>query len=264
MDEYKLYPAGDCAINVTFSNRVDPQINRSIQQLQENLRSMQQTGITGFVPAFRTLTVFYDPILVTFEQLKRVIHQASLKASTLQTQAIRIVHIPVCYGKDFGPDLKNVANHAKLTPREVVKRHCQPNYLIYMLGFLPGFVYLGGLDPQLATPRLATPRLKIEPGAVGIAGEQTGIYPIESPGGWQIIGQTPLRLFQPDQDEPFYYHAGDYIHFDPVSDFEYQQIKKMVDEGYYQVYIETRKVTEDGDSSDTAGITDDGSGSGKN
>lgn len=106
--------------------------------------------------------------------------------------------------------------------------------------------------------------MKIEPGAVGIAGEQTGIYPIESPGGWQIIGQTPLRLFQPDQDEPFYYHAGDYIHFDPVSDFEYQQIKNMVDEGHYQVYIETRKVTEDGDSSDTAGITDDGSGSGKN
>lgn len=249
MDEYHIYPAGDAAVNVTFANRVDPAINRAIRQLQSALEASRLTGITGFVPAFRTLTVLYDPLKLSLPQLKQAIKTAALATHQHSSQTKRIVHIPVAYGKAFGPDLSNVAQHAHLTPKEVVARHCHADYLIYMLGFLPGFVYLGGLDPQIATPRLATPRLKIHAGAVGIAGEQTGIYPIESPGGWQIIGQTPLQLFQPDQQDPFYYHAGDYIHFDPVSDFEYQQIQKMVNEKNYQIYVETRQVNVDGTQS---------------
>jgi KipI family sensor histidine kinase inhibitor len=246
LDEYQIYPAGDSAVNVTFANRVDPKINRSIRQLQSSLEDSQLAGITGFVPAFRTLTILYDPLKLSLAKLEQAIESATLEVHQQSNQNMRIVHIPVAYGNEFGPDLMTVAKQAQLTPKQVISRHCHTDYLIYMLGFLPGFVYLGGLDSQIATPRLATPRLKIHAGAVGIAGEQTGIYPIESPGGWQIIGQTPLRLFRPDQPDPFYYHAGDYIHFDQISPFEYQQIKKLVNKKKYQIYVETRQVSVDG------------------
>ena len=135
----------------------------------------------------------------------------------------------------------NIEKQSKLSSSEIINLHSQPQYLIYMLGFLPGFAYLGGLDERLATPRLANPRLKINPGSVGIAGTQTGMYPIESPGGWQIIGRTPLQLFQPSADDPFYYSAGDYIKFDAITVSEYQAIQHDVEQHQYQIEVEKEK-----------------------
>lgn len=239
---YQILPAGDKAVNVTFERQVSVAINHQIAQLQQRLTQLAVQGITGFLPAFRTLTVFYEPAQISLQQLKTTIDKALLDNHQTASSTVRRVHIPVCYDAEFAPDLKTVATKAQLTEKQVIERHCQPDYLIYMLGFLPGFAYLGGLDPQLATPRLATPRLKIAPGSVGIAGEQTGMYPIESPGGWQIIGRTPLRLFQPESEQPFYYQAGDYIHFDVISRADYDHITAHLAD--YQVQTETVAETE--------------------
>jgi inhibitor of KinA len=129
----------------------------------------------------------------------------------------RTVELPVCYGGEFGPDLATVAEHAKLSPEEVIKRHCAGNYLVYLVGFSPGFAYLGGLAKELATPRHATPRPRVPAGSIGIGGEQTGVYPVSTPGGWNLIGRTPLRLFLPEQDPPVMLRAGDRVKFRAIS-----------------------------------------------
>jgi inhibitor of KinA len=135
------------------------------------------------------------------------------------------VEIPVCYGGDFGPDLDLVASHAQLTPAEVIARHAAPEYLVYMVGFAPGFPYLGGLDAGLATPRRTQPRPLVPAGAVGIAGAQTGIYSLPTPGGWQLIGRTPRRLFDPGRNQPSLLQAGDRLRFVPISEAEFQQLR---------------------------------------
>ena len=156
------------------------------------------------------------------EQLKKELSGISVEESAGQETPHHVVEIPVCYGGSYGEDLKDVAAHAGLTEEEVIKLHSSVDYNIYMLGFLPGFPYLGGLDPKLFTPRLDNPRTKIPEGSVGIGGEQTGIYPLESPGGWRLIGRTPLKLYDPDREQPFLYQAGDYIRFVPITAEEYE------------------------------------------
>jgi allophanate hydrolase subunit 1 len=143
------------------------------------------------------------------------------------------VYIPVCYEEPFSPDMGTVSVHTGLSPKEIIARHTRPAYRIYMLGFLPGFPYLGGLDPALETPRLARPRIKIPAGAVGVGGAQTGIYPLESPGGWNLIGQSPVKLYDPRRENPFLYRPGDYIVFYPVSPEEYDGIAGAVENGNF-------------------------------
>ena len=151
--------------------------------------------------------------------------------------------IPVCYGGDFGPDLSDVAEHAGMSAEEVIAIHSGHDYLIDMLGFLPGFAYLGGLDERLHTPRLATPRTRIEPGAVGIGGAQTGIYPLASPGGWRIIGRTPVRPYDPDRESPILYAAGDYLRFVPITPQEFSLIETQVESGTYECEIVKGRAT---------------------
>ena len=155
----------------------------------------------------------------------------------------KIYEIPVCYGGEYGPDLEFVAKNADISVEEVIKIHSSKDYLIYMLGFLPGFSYLGGLDEKIHTPRLANPRIKIPAGSVGIGGAQTGIYPLESPGGWQLIGKTPVKTYNPDRKVPILFEAGDYIRFVPISQEEFEKIEKEVNEDKYEcvVYIEEVK-----------------------
>ena len=142
--------------------------------------------------------------------------------------------IPTLYGGEAGPDLEFVAGHNQLTPAEVVRIHSSVPYRIYMIGFTPGFPYLGGMSEKIAAPRLKTPRTKIPAGSVGIAGTQTGLYPVESPGGWQLIGRTPLQVFDPRSEQPFIYSAGDFLQFQPVSATEYESIRQDVERGVYQ------------------------------
>ncbi len=141
------------------------------------------------------------------------------------------MEIPVCYGGSFGPDLSFVAEHGKITEEEVIRIHSSRDYRIYMLGFLPGFPYLGGMDERIFTPRLNSPRTRIPAGSVGIGGEQTGIYPMDSPGGWQLIGRTPYRLFKPEQVRKPLYEAGDSIRFVPINQEEYKEIKRKQEMG---------------------------------
>jgi KipI family sensor histidine kinase inhibitor len=148
-----------------------------------------------------------------------------------------VTEIPVCYGGEYGPDLERIAAHAGLSTSEVIRIHSGRDYLIYMMGFLPGFCYLGGLDERIHTPRLSSPRLRIPAGSVGIGGSQTGIYPMDSPGGWQLMGMTPVKTYDPARETPILVEAGDYIRFVPVSEAEYFDIKAAVDAGTYQVRV---------------------------
>ena len=159
-----------------------------------------------------------------------------------EKSARRIFEIPVCYGGEYGPDLENIAANAGLTPEEVIQIHSSRDYLIYMLGFLPGFAYLGGLDERIHTPRLANPRIRIRAGSVGIGGSQTGIYPLDSPGGWQLLGLTPINPYDPQREIPILYEAGDYIRFVPITGEEYREIRAQVEAGTYQCVIHRKEV----------------------
>ena len=215
-------PAGDSALVVEFGSEISPEINARVSALADHLVRHPLRGVTECVPTFRSLLVNYDPCKLRYDALVRKLQQRMNHLSAAQKQAKTFV-IPVCYS---GEDLDFVAAHAKISKEEVVALHSAPEYLIYMLGFLPGFAYLGGLNPAIHTPRLQNPRTKIPAGAVGIGGEQTGIYPLDSPGGWQLIGSTPVRPYDPNRAQPILYAAGDFIKFVPVSPEEYADLER--------------------------------------
>jgi inhibitor of KinA len=218
---FTVHPVGDCALLAGFTQRIAPEIGAAVAALNSRVLAAKLPGVTETVPAFASLLVVYDPLVTDYDTLTAALQGLS-DADGADTAAGegRLVTIPVCYGGDFGPDLPFVAKHAGLTEAEVIALHTGREYRIYMLGFLPGFPYLGGLDERLFTPRLNTPRTAIPAGAVGIGGEQTGIYPIASPGGWQLIGRTPRKLFDPESGA-LPYTAGDRIKFEPITAAEF-------------------------------------------
>lgn len=222
-DGRRILAAGDQALVVEFGNVIDEELNRKVQLLNKKISEMKVKGIVETVPTFRSLMVTYDSAEVSFDKLKKLLKEIPVTQDASEKEAHRVVEIPVCYGGEFGEDLADVAAYTGLTEEEVIHLHASQEYNIYMLGFLPGFPYLGGLDKRLHTPRLANPRTRIPAGSVGIGGEQTGIYPLDSPGGWRLIGRTPLKLYDPEREEPFLYQAGDYIRFVPISREEYEE-----------------------------------------
>ncbi|BBO00336.1 5-oxoprolinase subunit PxpB [Sporolactobacillus terrae] len=233
-----IEPFGDQAVRVIFGDRIAPEIQMKVNQFTERFDRSPFKGFVEYVPAYTNVVFYYNPIEVSRsgkkdgssaqQQVIDYLNQLSGQMSNEPDQEAkrRVVHIPVCYGGEFGPDLDEVAHVHHLTPREVIEKHTKPQYLVYMLGFAPGFPFLGGLPEELATPRRANPRLKIAAGSVGIAGKQTGAYPLDSPGGWQIIGRTPVPLFQPESDPPTLLKAGDRVVFDAISEPEYLRIKE--------------------------------------
>lgn len=221
---FMIHPVGDHALLAAFEQHISPEIGAAVAALNARIAAAKLPGAGETVPAFASLMLTYDPLVTDYDTLAAALQKlADAPEHGSTTEAGRCVTIPVCYGGDFGPDLPFVAQHAGLTQQQVVKLHSGRDYRIYMLGFLPGFPYLGGLDERLFTPRLGTPRTAIPAGSVGIGGEQTGIYPIASPGGWQLIGRTPLRLFDPDAGA-LPYAAGDSIRFVPITPQEYAAI----------------------------------------
>ncbi|MEG1168267.1 MAG: 5-oxoprolinase subunit PxpB [Gordonibacter sp.] len=237
MAGFTISIAGDSALNLEFAHTISAETSAKIRMSAESLTVDPIEGITELVPTFCSLMVYYNPLTVTFDELSARLRGKLRDVGEVDLSVRKIVQIPVCYGKEFGPDLDSVATHAGLSTREVVQIHTAHDYLIDMLGFLPGFAYLGGLDPRLHTPRLATPRTLIEPGSVGIGGAQTGIYPLASPGGWQIIGRTPLRPYDPDRTEPILYAAGEYLRFVPISPDEYAAIETQLAANTYEYRI---------------------------
>lgn len=232
---FTIKTAGDSAVLLTFEQVISPDINHQMKSLLFLLKEQPISGITDTIPAFASLLISYDPRVITFSALrKRLLALQELDISLSKTDK-RIFEIPVCYGGDYGPDLPFVAQNAGLSEEEVIAIHSGQDYLIYMLGFLPGFPYLGGLDDRIHTPRLDNPRLAITAGSIGIGGSQTGIYPLESPGGWQLIGRTPVKTYQPNRQVPILFEAGDYIRFKAVDENDYLSILDAVEAGNYQV-----------------------------
>lgn len=221
-----LYPLGDSALVVQFDDAVEvgEKTQQTITAFGRYLDGHPFHGFIEYVPAFTTVSIIYDPLVISYMELRaRVLEMVSVLEDE-PSEEVRVVKIPVCYGGECGPDLAYVADYHALTMDDVIQIHIQPLYVVRMLGFAPGFPYLSGMPERIATPRLDTPRLRIPPGSVGIAGLQTGVYTIETPGGWQLIGRTPLSLFTPELDQPCLLNAGDRVQFVPISQAEYNAI----------------------------------------
>ncbi len=238
-NNFIIKPAGDCAIAVEFKNEISEEVNNRVAILKASIENSRVIGMLECIPTYRSLTVRYNPCEISFEELGKRINEFMEKAGSSAEAVAKVYVVPVCYGGEFGPDLDNVGSINAMSDEEVIKIHVSVDYRIYMLGFTPGFPYLGGLNESIATPRLKQPRTKIYAGSVGIAGKQTGIYPIDSPGGWQIIGRTPLRLFDIDRKDPILLEAGNYIRFKAIDHEEYQRIVEAVEEGTYEGETET-------------------------
>jgi inhibitor of KinA len=238
MDAWRVYALGDRAVTVSFGEVVSEDAARSVAALRRSLELQPLAGMEELVPSYTTLTVFYDP-----ERIRRLeagalagtVHDWVAKAlgdrlsAGLDGEAETLlppVEVPVCYEVAFAPDLEVVAGHAGLSAEEVIELHTSVTYRVYLIGFVPGFPYMGMTDPRLEMPRRAEPRLRVAPGSVGLAGRQTGIYPLETPGGWQVIGRTPLRLFDAGRAPCCLLEAGMRVRFRRIGKEEYESLSE--------------------------------------
>ena len=234
MQNIRILTAGDSSLLIEFGDEISPDINRRIAATVELMREQHIEGVVDVIPAFCSLLVNYDPRVIRYEKLKKRMESMVRMDIKLGEGKRKIFEIPVLYGGEYGPDLGAIAEHAGISEEEVIRIHSSRDYLIYMLGFIAGFPYLGGMSKEIATPRLQSPRVKIPGGSVGIAGEQTGVYPIDSPGGWQLIGLTPVKMYDPNRAVPILPEAGQYIKFRPIDRKEFEQIQKQVEAGAYE------------------------------
>lgn len=242
MSEVRYLVSGDCAVCVEFGNEISPVINKKIRAFNIAVEQSGIEGIVETVPTYRSLLVHYQPEVIGFKELTEKFEALMDSLSNIQIPPPTVIEIPVLYGGEMGPDLENVALHNGKTAEEVIQIHTSEDYLIYMLGFIAGFPYLGGMSREIAAPRLKSPRVKIDGGSVGIAGEQTGVYPVDSPGGWQLIGRTPLKLYDADREKPVLLEAGQYIRFRSIDKAEYAKIEKQVADGTYQYVLSDKEV----------------------
>lgn len=218
----RFLPAGDAALTVELGNRIAIPLNRKVRVLALALEKAALPGVIEVVPTYRSLTVYYDPLSLPLADLRREVEALFERLEAIPLPPPRLVTIPVVYGGEYGPDLPFVARHCGLTEEAVIRLHTRPTYHVYMLGFTAGYAYLGGMPKRLTTPRLPSPRLRVPAGSVGIGGNQTGVYPVESPGGWRLIGRTPLTLFDPGWEVPVLIRPGDQVKFVRITpeDFE--------------------------------------------
>jgi inhibitor of KinA len=222
-----FYPLGDAAIVVQFGRDISNTTHDLIRSVCNYLEEYSFDGFIEYVPAFTTISIFYDPVIVSYQSVQSDLEEMLTDVMEHPGESVsRIVEIPVLYGGTEGPDLDFVAAHSKLTSEEVIRLHTAAEYLVHMIGFAPGFPYMAGMNEQIATPRRETPRSKIAPGSVGIAGTQTGVYPIETPAGWQIIGRTPINLFDAGRAVPALLRAGDRVRFVPIAETEFEMMKR--------------------------------------
>ncbi len=222
---FRIRISGDRAMVAEYGDAIDERINEKVRAVTELLRQSTVKGIDLILPSYRSIGICFDPLIISISEIDNLLSGLESGLDTAAIPEARTVEIPVCYGGEHGPDIDFVAEHNGIDPEEVIRIHSAAPYRIFTIGFAPGFFYLGGLDPRLHTPRMETPRAMVPAGSVGIAETQTGAYPIDSPGGWRIIGRTPLRLFDAFRPEPFFYQAGDSIRFMPVSPETYRHIE---------------------------------------
>jgi inhibitor of KinA len=213
---FVIKPAGDAALVVEMGETVDPLINQRVHALARQLDANLLAGIVGITPTYRSLLVRYDPLVLSYGDVTVWVNETSVGLDWDKAVATRLVKVPVQYGGTGGFDLEHVAKTCGLSVGEVICLHSSVEYSVYMMGFTPGYPYMGKLDERLKMPRLVSPRQRVPVGSVAIAGLQTGIYSIESPGGWHVIGWTPLTLFDPKRESPFLFAPGDRVRFEPV------------------------------------------------
>jgi len=230
----RLLRAGETCLVTEFGDAIDPAVNARVQSLRRMLEASGEPGLQECVPTYRSLAIYHDPLVLPPEALAERVRALLPRCAAAAPEEGEGIEIPVLYGGEEGPDLEDVARIAGLDPEEVVRRHSARDYWCHMLGFTPGFAYLGGMDESLAAPRLENPRTRIPAGSVGIAGKQTGIYPIDSQGGWRLIGRTPLRLFDPAAEEPILLDAGLWIRFVPVDRATFGAIRSAVEAGTHR------------------------------
>lgn len=232
-NSYQLFALGETALVIDFGNIIDEEKNRQVHQLYYKLTKNPFPGMIEAVPAYSSLTIFYDILFIqkkfnpassVFEWVKNSIVTFLSEDLKIETKISGSVRIPVCYDLQFGKDLPSIAEKNKLSLEEIIKLHTDKSYRVYMLGFIPGFPYMAAVDERIASPRKKEP-VMVEAGSVGIAGRQTGIYPFNSPGGWQIIGQTPIRLFNKDEREVTLFKPGDLVSFYSITIDEFKNIK---------------------------------------
>ena len=224
----RILTAGDSCLIVEFGNEISMEINRKVLSLKTDLEKKPFNGFMETIPSYRSLAVCFDPAETDIQNLLSLLKNkcSRIDNASAAPEIKRTLILPTLYGGEFGWDIHSVASYTGLSLGQIIELHTQREYYCYMLGFTPGFAYLGGMDERLATPRLKEPRQTVPAGAVGIAGSQTGFYSISSPGGWQIIGRTPVIMFDPFRDPPFFLEAGMWVRFRPIKEDEFENIKE--------------------------------------
>ena len=221
MSAFRIAYAGDSVVILELEERIDPEVNARAVAVATSLERSKISGVRDVVPTFRSVAVHFDPLRTDVREVIRTLEVEAARPVQDAAADRPPIRIPVCYGGTYGPDLGDVATYAGLGPSEVTALHASRTYRVFMLGFLPGFAYMASVDPRIAAPRLATPRVRVPSGSVGIAGVQTAIYPSESPGGWRLVGRTPVKPFDVDRQAPFLFKAGDRVEFYPIDPAEY-------------------------------------------
>jgi inhibitor of KinA len=219
--EFKIISYGKNAVLISFENKISVEVHQKVRFLYESLRRFPEKGIVALTPAYNSLVVYFEPKIQSLNGVSELSYKILSQSKDIQLPSYEVV-LPVCYDACFGFDTSFVLEHNDLTFEELIIKHTAPEYLVYMIGFVPGFLYLGGLDEALHTPRLATPRTKIPIGGVGIADNQTGVYPLETPGGWQLIGNCPLNLVGNDSNAVI--EMGDIVNFTSITKSEHSKL----------------------------------------
>jgi inhibitor of KinA len=224
---FQIVPVGDATLVVEFEERIDPAVNARAVATAEALRAEPIAGVRDVVPTYRSVAVYFDPLLTDHRTLMRRLEEAAAKAPHEETSNHELLRIPVCYGDDFGPDLADVARFARASEAEVVEIHSSRTYRVFMLGFTPGFAYLGMVDSRIAIPRRDAPRVQVPRGSVCVAGGQTSVHPVDAPSGWHLIGRTPVRPFDPLRPEPFLMKPADMVQFYPIDRHEFERLDRL-------------------------------------
>jgi inhibitor of KinA len=228
MVECRLVPAGDSTLIVEFADKIDPVINAAAIALAASVRAADIAGVRDVAAAYRSVAIHFDPLRVDYGQLVARVRRETSHLEPAMSDPGETIQVPVCYAPEYGPDLADVAAFAGITEAEAVILHSARTYRVFMLGFTPGFTYMGVVDERIAAPRLAVPRVTVPAGSVGIAGAQTGIYPSATPGGWRIVGRTPVRPFDLARPSPCLFKPGDAVTFQPIEPSDFARMQNAV------------------------------------
>jgi inhibitor of KinA len=222
----RFQPASDQSLLIYFGDRITVQAHEQVRRFLRLLELEPVAGIRNLHPAYCSILVKFDPLKYRHEDLEKILKQYVARMAGIALPEPRQMEIPVCYGGEHGPDLREVSTQHKMAPEQVIALHSSVTYVVYFLGFVPGFAYMGELPQALVTSRLETPRRTVPPGSVGIAGNQTGIYPVATPGGWRLLGRTPISMFQPERDQLSLLSIGDRVRFTPISAQQFASMER--------------------------------------